>query len=64
MQTEAENVIISAYVPLEVAEAIKARARAEDRSVSKVAGRILACEVEKAPAPAVNFATAKGRKNK
>lgn len=58
-----ENVVISAYVPIAVAAAIERQAQAEDRSKSKVAGRILAMQVRTAREPSVQFATGKRRKS-
>ncbi|HWA07957.1 MAG TPA: hypothetical protein VG838_00675 [Opitutaceae bacterium] len=50
------HTIISAYVPESVARAIEEQAKREDRSKSKVAGRILAAELQKAPSPEAKFA--------
>lgn len=52
MKTE----VLSMSVPTEVAEAIRRRAAEEDRSVSKVAGRILLRGFLAAPEPQVKFA--------
>lgn len=56
------NVVISAYVPVDVADKIAALAKSEDRSKSKVAGRILAEQLNNQPAPSVNFARVRGGK--
>ena len=55
------NVIISAYVPTDVAKALKTKAANENRTVSKVAGKILALELARAPWPTVRFVR-RGRK--
>lgn len=56
------NVVISAYVPLRVAERIEQLAKEQDRSKSKVAGRILEQQLTTAPEPQVQFARGRGQK--
>ena len=60
MKTE----VISMCVPAEVAQAIRRIAEGEDRSLSKVAGRILQRGLRSNPVPAAQFARRSQRYSK
>lgn len=62
MSTAPTNVTISAYVPKAVADAIKERAAREDRTTSKVAGKILAAMVMMSPEPDAKFSRRRGKR--
>lgn len=51
-----KNEVISTSVPQATAEAIRQIAKGEDRTVSKIASRILAWGVTACPAPQARFA--------